>query len=135
MHTSDELFMQAQTSAGGGAAPSSSFPPSVESGLALDGDASRRLGQPLHSLSQLSPEDLSPAHGFGSLAPGLIPLAGDLVKPQLPLLRLLGLRSHLLPRREKPLSEPTPPLSTPPLPSASAHRRAAEGSKTGRERP
>jgi hypothetical protein len=92
--------MQDQTSAGGGAAPSASFPPSAESGPASDGDASRRLSQSLCSLSQLSPEDLSPAHGFDSLAPGLVPLAGDLAKPQLSLLHLLGLGSHLLPRRE-----------------------------------
>ena len=96
--------MQAQTSAGGGAAPSASFPPSAESGPASDGDASRRLGQPLRSPSQLSPEDLSPAHGFGSLAPGLVLLAGDLAKPQLLLLHLLGQGSHLLPRRESPCS-------------------------------
>jgi hypothetical protein len=100
MHTSDELFMQAQTSTGGGAAPSASFPPSVESGPASDGDASRRLGQPLRSPSQPSPKDLSLAHGFGGLALGLVLLAGDLAKPQLPLLHLLGLGSHLLPRRE-----------------------------------
>jgi hypothetical protein len=99
-HTSDALFLQAQTSAGGEAAPSASFPPSAESGPASDGDASRRLSQPLHSLSQLSPEDLSPAHGFGSLAPGLVLLAGDLAKLQLPLPHFLGLGSHLLPRQE-----------------------------------
>jgi hypothetical protein len=100
MHTSDKLFMQAQTSAGGGAAPSASFPPLAESGPASDGDASRCLDQPLRSPSQLSPEDLSPAHGFGGLAPGLVLLTSDLAKPQLPLLHLLGLGSHLLSRRE-----------------------------------
>jgi hypothetical protein len=83
--------MQAQTLAGGGAAPSASFPSSAESGPALDGEASRRLGQPLRSPSQPSPEDLSP---------GLVLLAGDLAKPQLPLLHLLGLGSHLPPHRE-----------------------------------
>jgi hypothetical protein len=87
--------MQAQTSAGGGAAPSAPFPPSAESGPASDDDASRRLGQPLRGLSQLSPEDLSSAHGFGGLAPGFIPPAGDLAKLRLPLLHLLGLGSHL----------------------------------------
>jgi hypothetical protein len=92
--------MQAQTSAGGGTTLSASFPPSVESGLASDGDASRHLGQLLRSPSQPSPEDLSPAHGLGGLAPGLALLAGDLAKPQLPLLHLPGLGSHLLPRRE-----------------------------------
>ena len=58
---------------------------------------SRRLGWPLRSLSQLSPEDLSPAHGLGSMTPGLVPLADDLAKLQPPLLHLLGLGSHLLP--------------------------------------
>jgi hypothetical protein len=38
------------------------------------------------------------------------------------------------PASRKPLFEPTSPLSTPPLPSASADRRAAEGSKTEPER-
>jgi hypothetical protein len=38
------------------------------------------------------------------------------------------------PASRKPLFEPTSPLSTPPLPSASAHRRAAKGSKTKPER-
>jgi hypothetical protein len=84
----------------GGAAPSASFPPSAESGPASDGDASRHLGQPLRSPRQLSPKDLSPAHSFGGLALGLVLLAGYLAKPQLPLLHLLGLGSHLLPRRE-----------------------------------
>jgi hypothetical protein len=51
------------------------------------------------SLSQLSPEDLSLAHGLGSVTPGLVPLADDLVKLQSPLLHLLGLGSHLLPGR------------------------------------
>jgi hypothetical protein len=77
-----------------------SFPPSAESGLASDGEASRRLGQLLRSPSHPSPEDLSPAHGFGGLAPRLVLLAGDLAKPQLPLLHLLGLGSHLPPHRE-----------------------------------
>jgi hypothetical protein len=54
-------------------------------------------GQALRSLSQLSPEDLSPAHGLGSVTPGLVPLADDLAKLQLPLLHLLGLGSHMLP--------------------------------------
>jgi hypothetical protein len=57
---------------------------------------SGRLGWPLCSLSQLSPEDLSPAHGLGSVTPGLVPLADDLAKLQPHLLHLLGLRSHLL---------------------------------------
>jgi hypothetical protein len=46
---------------------------------------SGRLGQPLCSLSQLTPKGLSPAHGFGSLAPKLVPLADDLAEFQLSL--------------------------------------------------
>jgi hypothetical protein len=92
--------MQAQTSGGGGAAPSALFPPSAKPGPASDDEASRRLGQPLRSPSQLSPEDLSSAHGFGGLTPGLVLLASDLAKLQLPLLHLLGLGSHLPPHRE-----------------------------------
>jgi hypothetical protein len=61
---------------------------------------SGRLGWPLRSLSQLSPEDLSPAHGLGSVTPGLVPLADDLAKLQPPPLHLLGPGSHpLLGRR------------------------------------
>jgi hypothetical protein len=57
---------------------------------------SERLGWPLRSLSQLSPEDLSPAHGLGSVTPGLVLLADDLAKLQPLPLHLLGLGSHLL---------------------------------------
>jgi hypothetical protein len=57
---------------------------------------SERLGWPLRSLSQLSPEDLSPAHGLGSMIPGLVPLADDLAKLQPPLPHLLGQGSHVL---------------------------------------
>jgi hypothetical protein len=57
------------------------------------------LGWPLRSLSQLSPEDLNPAHGLGSVTPGLVPLADDLTKLQPPLLHLLSLGSHMLPGR------------------------------------
>jgi hypothetical protein len=42
-HTSSKLFLQAQTSAGGGAARSASFPPSAESGPASDGDTGGRI--------------------------------------------------------------------------------------------
>jgi hypothetical protein len=34
---------------------------------------SRRLGRPPRSLSQLSPEDISPAHGLGNSTPALVP--------------------------------------------------------------
>jgi hypothetical protein len=42
-HTSSKLFLQAQTSAGGGAARSASFPPLAETGPASDGDTSGRI--------------------------------------------------------------------------------------------
>jgi hypothetical protein len=104
-HTTGKLFLQVQTSVGGAAAPSASTPPSVESDPASDSNTvggspprrkmstlrlshrrqdllqepgpSRRLDRPLCSLSQLSPEDASPAHGLGSPTPGLVPLADD----------------------------------------------------------
>jgi hypothetical protein len=152
-HTTDKLFLQVQTSVGGAAAPSASTPPSAESDPASNGDTgegspprrkmsalrlshrrqgllqepgpSRRLNRPLRSLSQLSPGDISPAHGLGSPTPGLVPPVDDLARFQ-PLLHLLGLGSPLLPT--KLLLEQTPPLSTlTPLPLALAHRRAAEG--------
>jgi hypothetical protein len=57
---------------------------------------SRHLGWPLRSLSQLSLEDHSPAHGLSSMTTRLVPLTDDLAKLQQPLLHLLGLGSHLL---------------------------------------
>jgi hypothetical protein len=123
-HTTDKLFLQVQTSIGGAAAPSASTPPSAESDPASDGDTgegspprrkmsaprlghrrqgllhepgpSRRLDRPLRSLSQLTPEDISPTHGLGSSTPALVPPVDDLARFQPPLLRLLGLRSPLL---------------------------------------
>jgi hypothetical protein len=65
-------------------------------GVLQEPGPSRRLDRPLRSLSQLSPEDISPAHGFGSPTPGLVPPVDDLARFQPPLLRLLGLGSHLL---------------------------------------
>jgi hypothetical protein len=65
-------------------------------GLRKGSGPSGCLGWPLRSLSQLSPEGISPAHGLGSVTPGLVPLADDLAKLQPPLLHLLVLRSHLL---------------------------------------
>jgi hypothetical protein len=87
---------------GGAAAPSASTPPSAKSDRALDGNMvggsplrrttsaprpgqrrqgllqkpgpSRRLGRPLRGLSQLSPEDISPAHGLDNLTPASVPL-------------------------------------------------------------
>jgi hypothetical protein len=163
-HTTDKLFLQVQTSIGGAAAPSASSPSSAESDLALDGDTGegppprrkmsaprighRRQGllqetgpsgwldRPLRSLSQLTPEDISPTHGLGSPTPGLVPLVDDPARLRLPLLRLLCLGSPLLLGRRSPLFEPTPPLSMlTPLPPASAHRRVAEGSLTEQEKP
>jgi hypothetical protein len=124
MRTTGKLFLQVQTSIGGAAAPSVSTPPSAESGLASDGDTvggsppqrkmsaprlahrrqgllqepspSKRLDQPLRSLSQLFPEDISPTHGLDSPTPASVPPVDDLARFQPLLLRLLGLRSHLL---------------------------------------
>jgi hypothetical protein len=88
---------------GGAAAPSASTPPSAKSDRASDGNTgegsplrrttsaprpghrrqgllqkpglSRRLGWPPRSLSQLSLEDTSPAHGLGNPTPALVPPA------------------------------------------------------------
>jgi hypothetical protein len=57
----------------------------------------RYLDRPLRSLSHLSPEDISPAHGLGSMTPRLVPLADDLAKLQPLLLHLLGQGGHVLP--------------------------------------
>jgi hypothetical protein len=85
---------------GGAAAPLAKTPPSAKSDRASDGNAvggsplqrttsaprsghrrqgllqksspSRRLGRPPRSLSQLSPEDISPAHGLGNSTPALV---------------------------------------------------------------
>jgi hypothetical protein len=86
---------------GGATAPSASTPPSAKSDRASDGNTdegsplqrmtsaprsghrrqgllqepgpSRRLGRSPRSLSQLSPEDTSPAHGLGNSTPALVP--------------------------------------------------------------
>jgi hypothetical protein len=154
-HTTDKLILQVQTSIGGAAAPSASTPPSAEFNPASDSDTvggspprrktsaprlghrrqgllqkpgpSRRLDQPPRSLSQLSSEDISPAHGLGNPTPTLVPPVDDPTRFQPPLLHLLGLGSHLLLGRRSFLFKPTPPLSMlTPLPLAPAHRRAAE---------
>jgi hypothetical protein len=131
-HTTDKLFLQVQTSTEGAAAPSASTPPSAEPDPASDGNTgggsqprrkmsaprlghhrqgllrepgpSRRLDRLLRSLSQLSPEDISPANGLGSPTPGLVPLGDDLARFQLPLLCLPGLGNHLLLGRRSPFS-------------------------------
>jgi hypothetical protein len=87
---------------GGAAAPSTSTTHSAKSDLASDGGAvggsplrrttsapcpgrhrqgllqesgsSRRFGRPPRSLSQLSPEDISPARGLGNSTPASVPL-------------------------------------------------------------
>jgi hypothetical protein len=147
-HTTDKLFLQDQTSAGGAAVPSASITTSVEYDPASDHDTvggspprrnltaprlghrrrgllqkpglSRRLDRPLRNLSQLSPEDISPAHGLGNPTPALVPPVDGPARL----------------RPTKLLFEPTPPLSTLTLlPPASAHRRAAEGSFTEQEKP
>ena len=66
-------------------------------GLRQGPGSSGHLDWPLRSLSQLSPEDLSPAHGLGSVTPGLVLLADDLAKLQPPLLHLLDQGGHVLP--------------------------------------
>jgi hypothetical protein len=141
-HTTRQTYLAGSDLDGGGAAaPSVSTPPSAKSDRASDGNTvggsplrrttsaprpghrrqgllqesgpSRRLGRPPRSLSQLSPEDISLAHGLGNstLAP-VPPVDGPA--------RLRPTKSSF---------EPTLPLSTlTPLPSAPAHRRAAEGS-------
>jgi hypothetical protein len=86
---------------GGAAAPSASTPPSAKSDRASNGNTgegsplrtttsaphpghrrqgllqepgpSRRLGRPPRSLSRLSPEDTSPAHGLSNPTPALVP--------------------------------------------------------------
>jgi hypothetical protein len=89
----------------GATAPSASTTPSARSSLTSDGDAvggsplrrttsaprpghrrqgllqesgsSRRLGRPPRSLSQLSPEDISPARGLDNSTPASVPLVDD----------------------------------------------------------
>jgi hypothetical protein len=155
-HTTDKLFLQDQTSAGGAAAPSASIPPSAESDPASDDDtvggspprrnlSAPRLGhrrrgllqepgpsrwpnRPLRSLSRPSPRDTSPAHDLGNPTPALVPPVDDPARLRPPLLRLPGLGSPQLLGRRSLLFEPTLLMSMPtPLPPAPAHRRAAEG--------
>jgi hypothetical protein len=130
IHTTNKLILQVQTSIGGTIAPSASTPPSAKSDPASDGNTvggspprrkmsaprlghrrqgllqepgpSRRLDRPLRSLSQLSPEDVSPAHGLGSPTPASVPPMDDPARLQPPMLRLLGLGSPLLLGRRSP---------------------------------
>ena len=52
------------------------------------GQVLRKGPGPSRHLGQLTPKGLSPAHSLGILALRLVPLANDLAKLQLPLLRL-----------------------------------------------
>jgi hypothetical protein len=127
-HTTDKLSLQAQTSTEGAAAPSASSPPwrnlarpwtatwaegspprrrkpapssgHHSQGLRKGPGPGKHLDRPLRSLSQLSPEDISPAHGLSSLTRGLIPPADDLARFQPPLLHLLGQGGHVLPGQQ-----------------------------------
>jgi hypothetical protein len=81
-------------------------------GLLREPGPSRRLDRPLRSLSQLSPEDISPARGLGNPTPASVPPVDGPARLQ----------------PTKHLFEPSLPLSVlAPLPPAPAHRRAAEG--------
>jgi hypothetical protein len=51
-------------------------------GLLQESGLSRRLGRPPRSLSQLSSEDTSPAHGFGNLTPAPVPPVDGLARLQ-----------------------------------------------------
>jgi hypothetical protein len=155
-HTTDKLFLQDQTSAGGAAAPSASTPPSAESdpasgddtvggspprrklsaprlshhrqGLLQEPGPSRWLNRPLRSLSRSSPRDTGLAQGLGNSTPALVLPVDDPARLRPLMLRLPGLGSPQLLGRRSLLFEPTLPLSMPtPLPPAPAHRRAAEG--------
>jgi hypothetical protein len=148
-HTTDKLILQVQTSIRGAAAPSAESDPASDGdtvggspprrktsaprlghrrqGLLQKPGPSRRLDRPLPSLSQLSPEDISPPHGLGNPTPTLVPPVDNPARFQPPLLHLLGLGSPLLLGRRSFLLQPSSPLSTlTPLPPASAHRRVAE---------
>jgi hypothetical protein len=96
----------------------------------------KHLDRPLRSLSQLSPKDISPAHGLGSLTPGLVSPADDLAKAPAAAAAPLRPGRPRAPGPTKLLLELTPPLSMlTPLPPAPAHHRAAEGSLTEQEKP
>jgi hypothetical protein len=56
----------------------------------------KHLDRSLRSLSQLSPEDISPAHGLSSITPKMVSLTDDPARLRPPLMHLLGLESHLL---------------------------------------
>jgi hypothetical protein len=65
MHTSDKLFLQVRTSAGGAAAPSATFPPSADPGPASDGDSGGRISTSKEDASTaLGPSQLGSSQGF-----------------------------------------------------------------------
>jgi hypothetical protein len=139
MHTTDKLILQVQTSIGGQQHPRrrlhlrrnptglgrqhgrristrrKTSAPRLghrRRGLLQEPGPSRRLDWLLRSLSQLSPEDISPAHGLGNPTPALVPPVDGPARL----------------RPTKLLLQPNLPLSMlTPLPPAPAHRRAAEG--------
>jgi hypothetical protein len=155
-HTTRQTVPAGSDISGGAAAPSVSTPPSVESDPASNGNMvggspprrnllaprlghrrrgllrepgpSTRLNRPLRSPSQLSPEDISLAHGLGN--PTLVsvpPVDGPARLAPLPPLPLSVL-APLPPMPPMPLFEPSLPLSVlAPLPPTPAHRKAAEG--------
>jgi hypothetical protein len=93
--------------------PAGTTPRPSPLGFLREPGPSRRLNRPLRSLSQLSPEDVSLAHGLGNPTPASVPPVDGPARL----------------RPTKLLFEPALPLSMlAPLPPAPAHRRAAEGS-------
>jgi hypothetical protein len=111
-HTTDKADPTGSDVDGGGAAaPSAPTPPSAKSDRASDDNTgegsplrrttsaprpghrrqgllqepgpSRRLDRPPRSLSQLSPEDTSPARGLGNSTPALVPPVDDPARPRL----------------------------------------------------
>jgi hypothetical protein len=131
-HATDKLFLQVQTSTGEQQHPRCCFhlrrdlarprtatraegsPPRRKmsaprlghrrQGLLQGPGPGKHLDRPLHSLSQLSPEDISPAHGLGSITPKMVSLTDDPSRLRPPLLHLLSLGSHLLLGRRSPFS-------------------------------
>jgi hypothetical protein len=65
MHTTDKLFLQVQTSAGGAAGPLATFPPSAEPRPASDGDTGGRISTPREDASTaLGPSRSGSPQGF-----------------------------------------------------------------------
>jgi hypothetical protein len=64
----------------------------------------KHLDRLLRNLSQLSPKDISPAHGLGSITLKMVSLTDDPARLRPPLLHLLDLGSCLLLGRRSPFS-------------------------------